>query len=136
MTDRSLVLKKLASIETYVEQLRQRLRPEAIENDLEHRSFVERMLQKAIQAVQDIASHIVSDDNLGQPESNRDLFRLLAQEGWFDASQAEDLAKMISFRNILVHGYDDVNLDVVRSIAEHRLDDLLQFVQVVRGRLS
>ena len=38
-------------------------------------------------------------------------------------------------RNILVHGYAGMNLEVVRDIVEHRLADLLAFVTTIRARL-
>lgn len=52
MTDAELVAKKLALIETCIEQL-------------------------AIQAALDAASHVVSDERLGEPDSNRDLIAIL-----------------------------------------------------------
>ena len=42
---------------------------------------------------------------------------------------------MAGFRNVLVHGYDDVDLAVVRDVLEHRLGDLDAFVAAVRRRL-
>ena len=39
------------------------------------------------------------------------------------------------FRNILVHGYQTVDLRVVRDVVEHRLDDLLEFVTAIRARV-
>ena len=44
--------------------------------------FVLHTLQIAIQAALDVASHIVSDERLGEPETNRELFDRLAQHGW------------------------------------------------------
>jgi uncharacterized protein YutE (UPF0331/DUF86 family) len=43
---------------------------------------------------------------------------------------------MVGFRNVLVHGYDDVDLSIVRDVVDNRLDDLLQFVTVVRNRIG
>jgi uncharacterized protein YutE (UPF0331/DUF86 family) len=43
---------------------------------------------------------------------------------------------MVGFRNIVVHGYEVVDLDIVRDIVEHRLDDLLSFVAAIRARLG
>ena len=43
--------------------------------------FVEHTLQLAIQAALDAASHVVSDERLGEPPSNRELFTLLARAG-------------------------------------------------------
>jgi uncharacterized protein YutE (UPF0331/DUF86 family) len=42
---------------------------------------------------------------------------------------------MAGFRNILVHGYGDVDLAVVEDVVRNRLDDLLQFVAAVQRRL-
>ncbi len=42
---------------------------------------------------------------------------------------------MAGFRTVLVHGYDDVDLAIVRDIVENHLSDLLSFVECVRDRL-
>jgi uncharacterized protein YutE (UPF0331/DUF86 family) len=81
VTDPDLVAKKLALIETCVEQLRSLARPEALRTDVREERFVEHTLQVAIQAALDVASHIVSDHRLGEPETNRELFDLLVRAG-------------------------------------------------------
>ncbi len=43
---------------------------------------------------------------------------------------------MAGFRNILVHGYDTVDLAVVEDVVKHRLGDLVQFAEVVRERIG
>ena len=97
--------------------------------------FVEHTLQVAIQAAIDIASHIVSDLRLGEPRTNRALVELLERGGVLAAPLASTLGNMVGFRNVIVHGYDPVDLAVVRDVLEHRLDDLLTFVGAVRARL-
>ena len=62
------------------------------------------------------------------------MFALLAQAGWIDATLLDSLSRMVGFRNILVHGYDDVDLDVVRDVLECRLTDLETFVAAIRAR--
>ena len=96
---------------------------------------MEHTLQLAIQACLDAASHLVSSERLGEPKTNRAMFGLLAQAGWMDAALAETMFRIVGFRNILVHGYASVDLDVVRDVVAHRLDDLLMFVTVIRRRL-
>lgn len=81
MTDPDLVAKKLALIETSVKELRTLARPKVIATDVRERRFVEHTLQIAIQAAIDVASHIVADERLGEPETNRQLFGLLAGAG-------------------------------------------------------
>lgn len=136
MTDPDLVAKKLALIETSIHELRTLARPEAVAQDVKEQRFVEHTLQVAIQAALDVASHVVSDERLGEPRTNRDLFALLARRGLVHAELADRLSRMAGFRNILVHGYQDVDLAVVRDILANRLDDLLVFVRTIRARLT
>jgi uncharacterized protein YutE (UPF0331/DUF86 family) len=42
---------------------------------------------------------------------------------------------MVGFRNVLVHGYDTVDLAVVEDVLRNRLGDLLEFARIVRERL-
>ncbi len=132
MTDPDLVEKKLAQIETYVSELRRLAKPDALGTDLREERFVEHTLQLAIQAALDVASHIVSDERLGEPATNRELFDRLLRRGYVSAPLAATLRDMAGFRNILVHGYDVVDLAIVRDIVEHRLDDLLAYVAAIR----
>jgi len=136
VTDLDLVAKKLALIETYLRELREFANLAALASDLRERRFIEHTLQIAIQAVLDVASHIVSDDRLGEPETNAQLFDRLAEAGWISAAQRRALVAMAGFRNILVHGYATVDLDIVRDVIEHHLADLDDFVAAVRARLA
>jgi uncharacterized protein YutE (UPF0331/DUF86 family) len=135
MTDADLVAKKLAFIETCVTELRTLARPDRIEQDVREERFAAHTLQVAIQAALDVASHIVSDDRLGEPDSNRALFELLVRAGRVPADLAPMLSDMVGFRNILVHGYQGVEPAVVRDVVEHRLEDLLHFVTAIRQAL-
>ena len=135
MTDPDLLAKKLAVIETCIADLRRLARPSELRRDLREQRFVEHTLQIAIQAALDVASHIVSDERLGEPRTNRELFDLLERAGWIEPPLASTLRKMVGFRNVLVHGYDNVDLGVLEDVLEHRLGDLLDFVGVVRTRM-
>lgn len=136
MTDPELVAKKLALVETCVVQLRTLARPERMAHDVREERFVEHTLQIAIQAAQDVASHIVSDERFGEPRTNQELYRLLAKGGWIGEDLAATMQRITGFRNVLVRGYDDVDLAIVHDAVEHGLDDLLEFVAVVRQRLT
>jgi uncharacterized protein YutE (UPF0331/DUF86 family) len=135
MTDADLVQKKLALIETCVSELRRLAQPARIKSDVREERFVEHTLQIAIQAALDVASHIASDERLGEPRTSRELFDLLTRGGWLAAPLTPILRDMVGFRNILVHGYEVVDLDIVKDVVENRLDDLLAFVREVRSRL-
>jgi uncharacterized protein YutE (UPF0331/DUF86 family) len=135
VTDADLVAKKLAIVETSCREVRELARLERIRSDVRERRFVEHTLQVAIQAALDVASHIVSDERLGEPATNRDLFALLDSAGWIDAELSRALQRMAGFRNVLVHGYAEVDLGIVENAAREGLEDLARFVAAVRGRI-
>ena len=135
MTDADLIAKKLALIETYVEELRTLGKPNEIASDRLQERFIEHTLQIAIQAAIDVASHIVSDERLGEPATYRDLFELLVRHEWISDALVANLREMVGFRNVVVHGYSAVDLEVVRDVAENHLGDLLDFVAQIRRRL-
>lgn len=136
MTDVELVAKKLAEIETYVRELRTLSRPDEISHDVKEERFVAHTLQLAIQGVLDVASHIVSNERLGEPQESRDLIDFLVRDGWVASDQAATLGRMVGFRNLLIHEYTKIDLAIVRDVVEHRLDDLLGFVAAIRRRLA
>ena len=135
MTDAELVAKKLAFIETCVRELRTLSRPERLADDVRERRFVEHTLQLAIQAALDVASHVVSEERLGEPETNRDVFRLLGRSGMVRAELAQRLERMAGFRNVVVHLYQEVDLGILKDVVENRLDDLVAFAAAIRERL-
>lgn len=135
MTDRDLIEKRLAFLETCVADLRRLAAPDVLERDIKERRFVEHTLQIGIQAALDVAAHIVSDRRLGEPSTNHELFTLLAGAGWLDPGLAGGLRAAVGFRNVVVHGYADVDVRIVRDVLTNRLDDLLAFVAAIRARL-
>ncbi len=127
MTDADLVRKKLAFIQTCLEDLRRKARVDLIETDVRELRFVEHTLQVAIQAVIDIASHIVSDDRLGEPTTNRELFTLLARGGLLPTELVDPMRRMAGFRNILVHAYTEVDPMVLKDVVVNHVGDLEAF---------
>lgn len=136
MVDKDLVLKKLAFIETCVSDLRRKADINAIRIDVREERFVVHTLQMAIQAALDSASHIVSAYRLGEPNTNRELFDLLARDQWITASQNAVMGNMAGFRNIVVHGYETVDLAIVHRIVTNHLDDLLDYAASIRTRIK
>jgi uncharacterized protein YutE (UPF0331/DUF86 family) len=110
--------------------------PAAIETDVKERRFIEHTLQILVQAMQDVASHIVSDQKLGEPSTNQELFTLLAQAGFLDETLAKALRAAVGFRNVLVHGYTAVAPAIVRDVVDNHLHEITEFVKAIRARLG
>ncbi len=136
MTDPDLLAKKLAFIETCVSEIRRLSTIDRIGTDLREERFVVHTLQIAIQAALDVGAHIVADERLGEPGSYREIFELLVKHGWLPVSLASPLRNMAGFRNVVVHGYETVDLAIVKQIVEVHLEDLLGFVTEIRARID
>lgn len=87
-------------------------------------------LQRACEAAIDLGTRIVRIRKLGVPQSSRDVFSLLAQHDMISKELAEKLEAMVGFRNIAVHDYQKINLEIVAAIIEHRLADLIKFKKI------
>lgn len=135
MTDAELVRKRLAFVASCLADLRRLARVDALETDVRERRFVEHTLQLAIQAALDVASHLVAAKRLEEPRTNRELFERLGEAGLVDPDLARRLGDMAGFRNVLVHGYTEVDLGIVRDVVANRLGDLDAFVKTVRALL-
>ncbi len=79
---------------------------------------------------------MVSDERLGEPRTNRELFDLLAAAGWLSPDLAATMRRMVGFRNVVVHGYTAVDPAILRDVLEHHLGDLVEFVDSARRRLA
>ena len=84
-------------------------------------------LQRACEAAIDLAMHLVRTKRLGTPQTSRDAFARLAKDGELDAQLATELAKMVGFRNIAIHDYQSLDLDIVTSILDTKLVYLSNF---------
>lgn len=135
MTDADLVAKKLAEIETRVRELRTLADLKRFREDVKEERFVTHTLQLAVQAAIDVASHVVSDDRLGEPATNEELFELLEHHGWIDLGLGKKLRNRARFRNLPVHGYAKLDLDRVEDVVRNHLVDLEALVAAVRKQM-
>ncbi len=78
-----------------------------------------------------MALRIIRIRHLSLPQNAREAFTVLEQDGLISPKLMGKLQAMVGFRNIAVHDYTDLDLEVVRSIVDHNLDDLLEFNKTV-----
>ena len=65
------------------------------------------------------------------PKNIRDSFKILAEHQIISADIEKNLYKMIGFRNILVHEYQQLDLNVMANIIKNNLNDLLLFTDCI-----
>ena len=91
-------------------------------------------IQRACEAVVDMANHIVRRDRLGVVSSARESFDTLVSAGFITQELAEAMKHMVGFRNLAVHDYQRLLLAVAERVIQRDLDDLLAFSEVVVRR--
>ncbi len=84
-------------------------------------------LQRACELTIDIANHLIRSKKLGMPQDSRDSFALLQQAGLITIENMNGLQAMVGFRNTLVHQYQELSLQIMVDVIEHRLPELLEF---------
>ncbi|WCL51191.1 type VII toxin-antitoxin system HepT family RNase toxin [Leptospira sp. GIMC2001] len=73
-------------------------------------------LERACQAAIDLAMHLIAEKQWGVPQSSADAFRILESKSSISKDTAKSLISMVGFRNIAIHEYQKLNLDIVSQI--------------------
>lgn len=97
---------------------------------------VQHYLLLAIETLLDLGSHVISSEGYPPPANYADIFCVLREEGVIDAGLAERLMAMARFRNVLVHLYAEVDEARVLEILRTSLDDMDEFVALLRKRFA
>ncbi|MGI6704687.1 MAG: type VII toxin-antitoxin system HepT family RNase toxin [Clostridia bacterium] len=102
------------------------------EEDFRNVESAKHLLQVTIEAMHDIANHIVSRNRLGRPDTYSDVFRILRQKGYISKDSMDVYSTMIKFRNRVVHLYHDIDSKEIYSIIQNNLKDFAKFLEEIR----
>jgi len=81
-------------------------------------------LQRAVEALLDLANHLISANGWELPRDGRHAFSILRSHGLLTDAEMGLARAMVGFRNVAVHDYATLDVEVVRGIARDRLGDL------------
>ena len=84
-------------------------------------------IERACQAAIDLAMHIISRDHLGMPQTSADTFRILQRSNILSQKTAQSMIAMTGFRNIAIHEYQAMSMDVLRLIVTQRWHDVVEY---------
>lgn len=124
-----IVLNKAAIIERCVARVREEHggEPGHLRDDIRRQDSIVLNVLRACEAAIDLAMHLVRRHRLGIPQESRDAFAMLADAHLLGRDLAESMMRMVGFRNVAVHDYRSLNLDILEAVVEKRLDDFLAF---------
>ncbi len=102
-----------------------------LENNYTKQDSIILNLERAAQASIDLSTHIIRIKGFGIPKTSRDVFTLLENNKTISAKISEQMKKMVGFRNIAVHDYQNISIDIVKSIIENNLSDFEYFIKEI-----
>lgn len=124
-----VIINKVASLERCIERIRIVYggTDSNLYQDLTTQDSILLNLQRVCEVSIDLAMHVVRKRKLGVPQDSRDAFDLLQSHVLLEEPLATAMKRMVGFRNVAIHEYDKLNLDIVKSIITTKLDDILKF---------
>lgn len=133
MVDRARLDRLLATLGTeldFLEQTAGRSGPDLLADPTALRA-VKYAFVVAIESAIDAAQHVITAEGLRVPDSFADAFRVLRDAGLLDEGSADAMGDAARFRNLLVHGYADVDDERVLSILRSRPGDLRAYRRTI-----
>ena len=109
-------------------------RPENLRDDFTKQDSILLNLERACQAAIDGAARLCRMKMLGIPKESRESFTLLEKAGLLPSELAEKMRKMVGLRNVAVHAYQTLDLDLVENVIQNHLVDFESFVRFMLTR--
>ncbi len=114
----------------------QKIKLDELKTDRDKRNMVLHALLVSIQAAIDIANHIIASKKLPRPSTYRESFSILADAQFLSLNLANQLADLAGFRNVLVHIYWKLDMELVFNILQNDLDTLIEYVKVIKNKIK
>lgn len=136
MLERDVVLSKISIIKNCLNTISKvtGLNPEKLDDMIVQDVFVLN-LQRAVQAVIDIAHIYIAIHGWKLPASYKESFSILEQNGMLDLELARTMQRMCGFRNIAIHNYQELNPDILKTILSRHLKDFEAFYSLILAKL-
>jgi uncharacterized protein YutE (UPF0331/DUF86 family) len=131
-----VVLNKAAVIERCLDRIAEEYEnnEEELESNCTRQDAIVLNLLRASEAAIDLAMHTARVEKLGLPQESREAFALLEESGWIEPDLSRRMQAMVGFRNIAVHDYQKLRLEILESILNHHLEDFRAFASAMLNR--
>lgn len=84
-------------------------------------------IERACQAAIDLASHLVANLHLGIPQNSGEAFVLLHRNKYISERLSKSMVGMTGFRNVAIHEYQELEMEILRAIADKEYKTLIEF---------
>ncbi len=133
--DDEVMLTKFASLERCIKRVREEYVAchGHIEQDILRQDSIILNLERACEQSLDMGQRLIRQRKLGLSDEYREIFVLLERAKIISAELSERLQRMVGFRNIAIHEYQELDLNRVKHIIEQGSEDLLEFGRILIG---
>lgn len=130
-----IILAKTGNIQRCLKRIRgvTGLDPKSLD-DIDKQDIFILNLQRAIESVIDIAAHISASEGLGLAFQIKENFKFLNEAGIIDETLMKKMQSMVGFRNIAVHDYKTIDVNILKSILTEDLKDFEEFYAIILKR--
>lgn len=138
MVDATIVLNKISQVHQRLARLKEKrdISLESLKSDIDTQDIILYNLQLAIQGCIDIGSHFIADEGWGIAGSFSEIFYILQEKGIIGQDLTDQMVAMVGFRNILVHKYETIRMDIVYNILQMHLTDIEEFLLTITNHLK
>lgn len=98
------------------------LQDDIVQDVVEYNLFI------AINMMIDISTHIVVDNNIGNPETLGESFSILNKEKYLSDDQTKIYRNMVGLRNVLSHEYLKIDKNIIYDIMQNNLIHIKKFI--------
>lgn len=137
MVDRDKLRTKIQFIEHNTSKLQQlkNIPVEEFIQDFRNVEAAKHLLQVNVEAMLDIANHIIARNRWSTPATSADSIRTLSDQGFFSNSELNIFLSMVKFRNRIVHIYNTVDEQEIYKILQDNLDDFMLYIKVIVNKI-
>ena len=128
-------LNQLSTSINKIERFKEMSLEEFLQDDIAQ-DVVEYNLFIAINIMIDIATHIVVDNNIGNPETLGEAFSILNKEKYIKDDEANTYRNMVGLRNILSHEYLKIDKSIIYDVLKNNLADIKKFIIFVNDNFA
>ena len=124
-----MVTDKIQSIQLCIARAREEYNadPKHFETNFTRQDAAILNVIRAYEQTIDLANHLIKSHKMGIPTSSAESFEILQKQGVIEPELAEKLKKMVYFRNLAIHRYQQMDLEIVKAVIVSGLDDLIAF---------
>ena len=131
--DKKVIEEKLISLNRCLDRIKLHTPAtvEALQSDFDTQDIICLNIQRAVQISVDIAAHILAEQLHEQTPTMAETFLALSRHGLLDSQLASSLAKAVGFRNIAVHEYNTLDMNILYSIITKEIGCFYEFSDTV-----